>query len=430
MSEPNWGTWRSRPRHRAAAVSLVAMLVTSVTVGCRNSDEAKRDGGPRETRAAPSEVRAAEVKLTSEAIERARIKVEPVKEHVLVPSFRAPARVAYNEEAMAHVGTLVLGRAVELKVRLGDVVNKGDELLVVESRELGDAQSDYLQKRAAVAVSTAAVEAPKRSLERGKSLEGQAVSQAEVQRREAEYKAAQGILQNAQAALTTAEQKLQMVGMDIKAIEELGASGQLTPRYMVRAPISGTVIQREVTLGELVVPEKETLLILADLTRLWILADVPEARLQQVAKGARVRVRLATGGEQPLEGSVSLLAPNVNPNTRTVQVRIEVKNGSTPLKPGMFAEAEVFDSRAEKRKPVLAVPESAVHSLDGQTVVFVPVAGEENTFVKRVVQRGADVGGMVPILGGLMPGDELVTSGGFILKSELSKGIAGQDDND
>ena len=98
-----------------------------------------------------------EVKLTVEAIKVAKIRVEPVKKHALAATFTAPARVAFNSEAMAHVGSLVPGRVVDIKVRVGDVVKKGDELLVVESTELGQAQSDYLQKRTDLAVALAAV---------------------------------------------------------------------------------------------------------------------------------------------------------------------------------------------------------------------------------------------------------------------------------
>src|SRR6476620_897109 len=111
-----------------------------------------------------------EVKLTPEAMSKYDIKVAPVTKQVLTPTFVAPARVAFNAEAIAHVGAAVRGRAIEIKARVGDVVKKSDELLIVESPELGQAQSDFIQKRTAVAVAQAGVEPTKNAYARAKAL--------------------------------------------------------------------------------------------------------------------------------------------------------------------------------------------------------------------------------------------------------------------
>lgn len=412
---------------RTALVVVVAVLVM-VGGGCQRSPAEGQEDDLIE-KAAGERAASNEVALSPEAVQKAGIRIEVVREQVLTPSFRVPARVAYNEEATAHVGTPVVGRVTEIKVKLGDVVNKGDDLLVIESRELGEAQSDFLQKLAAVTVARDAVMGPKTALDRGKLLEGKAVSSAEVQKREAEYRAAMGSLRAAEVASTAAEQKLRLLGMDDKAVGQLAATGHLTPRYTVRAPISGTVVQREVTLGELVIPEKEVLLVLTDMSTLWVMADVPEARLRQVAQGTGVRVHVAAS-EQPLDGDVSLVSPSVNPGTRTVAVRVEIKDGRGLLVPGMFAEAEIAETRADVRTPVLAIPEAAVQTIGGDTVVFVPGDKSENTFVTRTIRRGRNVGSMVQILSGLRPGERIVTDGSLVLKGELGKAGAGQDDDD
>ena len=380
-------------------------------------------GGEKE---AHGEGHADEVKLTPDAIQRYGIKVAPAKRQALMPTVSVPARVTFNTEAMAHVGSAVQGRAIEIKVRVGDPVKKGEELLVVESPALGEAQSDYLQKRTAVAVAASAVDPSRNAAERAKTLydQNQGIALGEVQKRAAEFRAAQGALQTAEAAATAAENRLHLLGMDQKAVEALVSSKEINPRTVIRAPIAGQVIEREVTLGELVAPEKEALLVLADLSTLWVIADVPEARLRDVAVGAAAQVRFGAVGDQPIAGKVSFIAPSLDPNTRTAQVRIEVQNADGKLKPGMFATAVLASSAAGAGQAVLAVPDEAVQTVEGGPAVFVPVEGEPNTFAKRAVGIRPAVGGVVPITSGLKEGESVVVSGTFVLKAELGKSEA------
>jgi multidrug efflux pump subunit AcrA (membrane-fusion protein) len=123
-----------------------------------------------------------------------------------------------------------------------------------------------------------------------------------------------------------------------------------------------------------------------------------------------------------VDGTISSIAPSVDPATRSIQVRVEVKGNETLLKPGMFAQVEI-DSITEKDKAleVIAVPESAIQMINGQTCVFVKDDDEENTFIKRPVAIGQEVGGLVPILSGLEVKEVIVKSGGFILKAEAGK---------
>jgi cobalt-zinc-cadmium efflux system membrane fusion protein len=363
-----------------------------------------------------------EVTLTAEAIKLAKIRVEPVKRQALAATFTAPARVAFNAEAMAHVGSLVPGRVVEIKVRVGDVVAKGDELLVVESTELGQGQSDYLQKRTDLAVALAAVEPAKQAYERAQKLyeQSQGIALGEVQKRQAEMRAAEGNALTAKAAAVAALNRLLLLGMTKAEAKELEESGALNPRLAVRAPIAGRVIEREVTPGELVGPEKERLLVLADTQTLWVLAEVPESRLAQISIGAPAQVRIAAVRGEQLEGKVAQIAPALNPDTRAGRVRVDVANPNGILRPGMFASV-VLTVDAPGGEAVLAVPDEAVQTVEGGPAVFVPVEGEANTFAKRSVTVGEPIGAMVPVLSGLSEGEPVVVSGTFILKAELGK---------
>lgn len=375
---------------------------------------------------AEEEAHADEVVLTPDAIARYGVKVENAQLWQLRPTFTAPARVAFNTEAMAHVGSPLMGRAVQIAVRLGSTVAAGDPLVTVESPDLGEAQSDFLLKTTAALAAASPADLAKAAWDRARALyeKSEGIALSEVQKREAEYKAAVAAQHSAQAAAVAAENRLHLLGMTQAEVEALGASGEVSPRFTIRAPIAGQVVEREVTLGEIVSPDRESLLILADTSVLWILADVPEARVHQTAPGAAAWVRV-TGTDARFEGAIAFVSPMVDPATRTAQIRIEVPAGHAGLvlKPGMFAQVEIVaaDPAAPDPPAVIAVPEEAVQTVEGGPAVFVPVPAEPNTFAKRAVTVGRAVGGLVPIHAGLVEGEAFVAAGSFILKAELGK---------
>jgi membrane fusion protein, heavy metal efflux system len=367
-----------------------------------------------------------EVTLTPEAIQQNGIRVEAANKQAIGEILTVPGRVSYNMEQMAHVGTPVQGRVAELKVKLGDSVENGDELLIIDSPALGETQSDFLQKRTQVEVAASAVEVAKTAAERAKRLfDGKGISLGEYQRREGEYKFAMGTHKSAKSALTAAENTLHLYGVGQKEIDRLIATGEINPRYTVHAPISGQVIQREATLGEVVGPDREALLILADMKTLWVLADVPENQIRQVAINSQSKVTLDALGDQQFKGYVSYIALELNEETRTAQVRVVIEDGAAPISPGMFAQVHLVCEQTSDKEPVamLAVPESAVQMYEGGPTVFVEVTGEPGAFAARPVKTGISNGKAVPILAGLDEGERVVVDGAFVIKAELVKGI-------
>jgi cobalt-zinc-cadmium efflux system membrane fusion protein len=365
------------------------------------------------------------VKLSKEAAEEYEMKIAPAAVRTLVPTLDVPARVAFNADAEARVGAQVAGRVGDLKVRLGDSVHKGDELLVVESPDLGEAQSDYLQKRTALNAAAAAVEPLKESLERGQALynQGQGISLAELQKRTADFKAAQAAVQAAEGAFKGAENKLRLMGMPDAAVQELAKTGNLTPRYSVHTPIDGQVVRRDVTVGSLVAPDRELAVEIADLSKLWVLADVPESHYGQFAAGAKAVVTVAALPDEKFEGKVTYVASSFDPATRSVQARVEVNNEKGRLRPGMFARCRI-DIPQPDAKPVLAVPDEAVQDIEGRQVVFIPAGGDKPTYEARDVKAGPPVGGWAAVQSGLKEGESVVTHGAFILKAQLAKPAA------
>lgn len=412
----------SRSRTRRAFASLLTLALFAP--GC--TKPAAQDAKAESSEAAHDEHKD-EVKLSPEAVTRYGIRVAATTRQALTPTVVAPARVAFNADATAHVGAVLRGRVVELKAKKGDAVRRGDELLIVESPELGEAQSDYLQKRVALQVAKPAADLAKDAYERAKKLydDAKGITITELQKREGDYQSAQGALKSAESAATAAANKLRLLGMTSDALNRLEQSGEIHPRYAITAPIAGQVTEREVTLGELVNPDKDALLVIADLKTLWVLADVPEARLGEIAVGSPAKVTVSAVGATPLEGKVSLIDPALDPTTRSARVRIEVPNPSGGIRPGMFAQAEI--TAAHPSAPVLAIPDSAVQTVEGSAAVFVPVKGEPHTFARQPVTVGSVVGGFVPVLAGLQEGDEIVTAGSFILKADLGKSAAHED---
>jgi membrane fusion protein, heavy metal efflux system len=277
---------------RAALITVVVLAGTLVG-GCNRHAGADEDVKHESAKTEPAEAGHHDrVKLSKEAAEENHLKVEAVTKHVLVPRLRAPARVAVNAEATARVSTPVGGRVSEVKTHLGDVVHAGDVLVVIESTDLGEAQSDLLQKNAAHAAAEAASEAARVSYQRGLELleQAQGLSRGEVDKRHADLLAAQAAARSAAVAAAASRTRLRLLGMADDAVDKLAAGGKVDPAYAVRAPIDGSVIRLDVTRGALVAPDKDALLDLADLRSVWVLADVSEPMAGAVRPGAAAHV--------------------------------------------------------------------------------------------------------------------------------------------
>lgn len=439
---PRRGAW-------APLAAGVAALLLLLLLGCQNRSEstggaepdqvASQSGedehghghghaGEGEAGHKGEEGHADEVTLTPEAMKQNGVEVGTVRADTLRPRFTVPARVAFNTEEVVHVGAPLPGRVSELRVKLGDFVKKGDVLLVIESTELGAAQNEYLQKRTAVQSAAPSLELVQKAFNRAKTLYDQSkgIALSEVQKREIELKAAQAALQTAKTSLLTAENALRLWGMDSQALETLATSGQVRPYFNVIAPISGQVVEREITLRERVSPEKEQLMVIANTETVWVVADVPESRLSRIRVGAEADITVGDADKPNYRGRVSFIEPTIDSATRTARVRIEVKNESRALRPGMFArtDIEAAPSGDADDKPVVIVPDEAVQTWEGRKVVFAAQPNEENVFAARPVTVGKAVKGWVPVIAGLTPGERIVTKGSFIIKADLGKSTA------
>ena len=433
-----------RPVSLSASAFALALLLGTVSCGGGNdheehahgegADEHGHDGehpGEETGKTDPHHVEECRVEceddvaLSTEALERYGIVVAPAQALSLRPTISAPGHLAFPQGAVARVGSVVPGRVVELHVRSGDAVEKGDTLLVIESPELGGAQSEYLQKRTIATTAGPALELARNALERAQELYDrvQGIALTDVQRREAELRIAERDREIARADEDAAYNRLLLLGMNEAGIRRLEETGKVEPRLAITAPIQGKIVEVTATLGELVSPDKDRLLVVGDLSTLWAIAEVSENRFSEVALGAKAGVTVPALGHPGCEGRVAAVATVLEASTRTAEVRIEVPNPDGTMLPGMFIQVEIESSRGEGAA-VLAVPDGAVLTIEGRPSVFVPVEPGGRSFCKHAIEVGPQVGTQIPVLSGLKPGEFVVVAGTFRLKAEHGKASA------
>lgn len=376
---------------------------------------------PQPQTPAPAPAEPLVYRLSASTLQRQPITLATATPRNLRAHLTAPARITFDGDSTAQVAPNVRGRIVELPTKLGALVQPGDVLAVLESTDLGEAQAELLLQLRTAQTAAPLVTLARQSLERGQQLlaSAQNLSQAEVARREADYQTALGTQQRAEAAAAAARNRLRLYGMDDAAIERVVQSGVVAPRLELRAPSAGQVIERRAALGALAAPDLGALFTIADPSVLWVLAEVPEARVADVGVDSAATVQLTYAPEVTCAGKVAFVAPRLDPVTRTAQARVVVHDPPPALRAGMTCEVrlDVAASRQAAAAPQLAVPESAVQQLDQRAVVFVPVLGDPAAFTLRAVEVGRPVDGYLPVFAGLQAGEQVVADGSFVLKA-------------
>ena len=355
------------------------------------------------------------VKLTAAAISEANIetwKVEPVSlEHLLI----VPGNVGYDENRLLVVSASVRGRVARIAVDLGDRVSKGQPIAWLESVEFGKAREDYIRAAADLRVAEKAFERARRLVAE------KAISGAEFQSREADYQSRRAALQAAAGALRQAGES----ESQIRALGESGSSGSGVARVAVRSPFAGQVIDRKVTPGTLV-EAFQPLVTVADLSSLWVFLQVAEKDLALLREGLPVRILSESYPDERFAGRVDFIGGEVDAATRTIRVRATVVNRGANLKPGLFVKGQIEIPGPEKGAGVLAVPQSALQTLEGRPTVFVQTGPE--TFVRRFVETGHTFEDFTEVLSGIRRGEVVVTEGSFVLKSEFGKATLADED--
>ncbi|MBL8074167.1 MAG: efflux RND transporter periplasmic adaptor subunit [Nitrospira sp.] len=347
------------------------------------------------------------ITLSAEESSRVGLVVQPVARSDFRTHRDFPAIVQPNQRNMAEITTLVRGRVVEVYADLGQEVKANAPLAILYSSELGLAQSAYLKAKAKLHVAEQAFSRAQFLLQE------QVIGEAEAQRRQAE-------LLSAQAEANESHDRLKLLGMNDEEFRRLERSRQIRSVVPIVAPFGGRIIGRKLTRGE-VVETTENLFVIADLSEVWVLANIPEKDIPFVhsvhaSGGAQVDVRINAYPKEVFKGTITYVGDVLDPITRTMQLRIELPNQDGRLKPEMFSTIRLF---SESQPDRLAVPEAALQRDQGRTFVFVQRSANE--YEMREVHIGESNGTLTSILGGLNEGEPVVTHGAFVLKSELLK---------
>ncbi|MBV5295192.1 MAG: efflux RND transporter periplasmic adaptor subunit [Curvibacter lanceolatus] len=331
----------------------------------------------------------------------AQFKVQKLAPVSLVPTQDVSGRIEANDRLVTRIGASVTGRVTDVLAEVGDRVKTGQALAHVASPELTTAQLAYLRAHAASQLA-------ERAVERARQLiQADVIGSAELQRRESE-------LSIARAELRAAGDQLQLMGLPAGAIEQLRSQGTLAAKTAVVATLSGVVIERQVSRGQVAQPG-DPLFTVADLGNVWVVGGLPEQAARSVQPGQAVEIEVPALGAQRLQGKIVYVGDTVSPETRTVTIRTQVDNARRDLKPQMLATMRI----AAAPQQVLAVPAAAVVRENDRDHVFVRQA--EGRYRLTPVELGAASGALRPLLKGLPEGSEVVVEGAFHLNNERKR---------
>jgi cobalt-zinc-cadmium efflux system membrane fusion protein len=370
------------------AVALTACATLGIP-GCKHT-EGKSASQPS------VEVDASKVQVTPELMQN--ITVGNPEWQEITAQEKAAARVVTDASRVARIGSPVEGRITKVLVFEGQHVRQGQVLGMLHSNALSDTQFAFVK-----AFSQARL--AEQAAERARLLvQSDVIGQAELQKREAE------VLQNA-TEVASLRAQLHGLGMSEKAIKELENTRKLNSEYPIIASITGTVIERTITIGQVVQPADPAFLV-ADLSNLWFIAEVPEEHATSLAVGKTVIATIPALPDETITGRLSFVSPVVNPETRTVQVRMDLPNPKGLFKPDMLASM-TFENRPERG---LTVPTTAVVREDNKDHIFVQTA--EREFQLRSAELGAEVRNRRVVVHGLSNVDRIVLDGAFHLNNK------------
>lgn len=362
----------------------------------------------REREPQPGECPNTLVKLTlgPDVANQANLKYETVEAKPVTESLRANAETLYVPGRYARVAPRIAGVVREMKVLLGQDVEAGAPLVVVESADFAQAKIEHLQAIAILALRQKAFEQEKGLFEKNVST-GRDLQQATTE------------LEEAKLSLARTSQRLSSLGLSAAEIEDVVAKQDASGLINVVAPFAGTIVEASAVPGEIAGPERP-LFALANLDRMWASIDLDTTDLSKVERDQKVALTVEGLGTQKFVGRVVAISGEVDDRTRTIKVFADVKNPQRALRAQMFGQAQITIKAAE---PKILIPKEAIQS-DGDCQ-FVFVAPTANVFHTRKVELGARYGGRCEVLGGLAAGERIVVDGSFLLKTEAMRGEMG-----
>ena len=361
------------------AFRLTCLLATaSLAVGCSKATGGQGSGDP-----APAFVSTSQgLFVPPDSPLRAQLQIATISSKIIRHELGVPATAEADPANMAKVSPPMPGRVVKLLVRLGEAVRQDAPLFTLDSPDLVAAQTDFLKARSAEAQADRAYARQKDLCEHGIGAKRD-LEQAETDR------------ELARSEFARATTRLRLLGID---------PGLVGRPVTVRAPVSGRIIDLAVAPGEYQNDPAAVLMTVADLSAIWVTANVPEKDIQRVAVGEDATIDFAAYPGEHFTGRVAFIGEVLTPETRSVRVRIELGNPGGRLKPGMFARVTLRD----KEVPEIVVPTTALQVRGDRSYLFVEKSPW--TFERRAVEAGDTLSDGICIARGLAAGERVATS--------------------
>ena len=393
------------------ATLLAAISAVILVSGCGDKDphqinragkeETSRSGGAKASSSPAAPSPADPMDATLRPGMDSYVKLGRVERTNVAPTLDALGRIEVDARLVARIGAAVSGRVTEIHAEVGQTVQRGQTLAEIASPELTTAQLNYLRAYSNSQLSERAVDRARQL------LQADVIGSAELQRRESE-------LAIARAELGAAGDQLKLMGISAEQTAALSRSGALSPRLMIPSTISGVVIERKLSQGQVSQPG-DSLFTVADLSRVWVVGALPEQAARYVKVGQAVEMEVSALRGRKLSGRVVQVGDTVSPDTRTVEFRTEVANTDRELKPMMMVSMRVMGEPQQR----LVVPSSAVVRESDADHVFIRTASNRFRLVR--VELGPASDGLRPLVRGLQEGSEIIIDGAFHLNNERKR---------
>jgi cobalt-zinc-cadmium efflux system membrane fusion protein len=367
--------------------------------------------------AAPARAHTAEAPFRPTAAQWAGLRIEPVRSVSFRPEEVTEGNIALDDDLTTPVFSPYSGRVVRLIAKLGDHVEPGASLFEIQASEFVQAQNDLISGLASLQTARSQLVQAQSNEKRAHELYlAQGGALKDWQQAQTDLVTAQNAARSAEIALAAVRNRLRILGKSDREIAALEAqpTQKLDPIATVPAPIAGTITQRQIGLGQYInsmaAGASSPVYTIGNLSTVWLIANVREADAPLMRSGQPVEVHVLAFPGRIFKAKISWVAPSIDPNTHRLAVRADVENSDGALKPGMFANFSIITGEATTAP---AVPQHAI-IYEGDTA-RVWVAGEDGTIAARSVRLGQISDGMVEVLAGLSPGEEVVTSGALFI---------------
>jgi len=356
------------------------------------------------------------------AAQLAGLKFQTVTMMPFRPERVTEGNIAIDDDLTTAVFSPYSGRIVKVIAMLGDVIEQGSPLFIIHASEFVQAQNDLITGLANLATARSQFTMAQTTEKRTHELYlAQGGSLKDWQQSQTDLISAQNNVRANEIALHSVRRRLRILGKTDEEIASLEAQPmqKLDSEVTVRAPIGGTVTQRQIGVGQYINSEaggaSNPVYTISNLSTVYLIANVREWDAPMMHVGDPVEVRVLAYPGRVYKAKISWIAASIDPNTRRLSVRADVENPNGELKPGMFASFSIITGNAETAP---AVPQSAV-VYEGETA-HVWVAGDDGTIAVHSIRIGRSSDGMVEVLEGLSAGEKVVTSGALFIDRAAS----------